>query len=116
MSNIYEIAKKIFNIPNEEFYEAAEICKNLKSMMLYNSGDILFVYRNSKEAEKEFWEYVSKYNEIYRGLTFDQKRRTINLPEDETIYFKSIYECKNKLDGYRFKKIQFRGEDYVKHL
>lgn len=75
MSNIYEIAKKIFNIPNEELYEAVEVCKNLRSMMLYNSGDTLLVYGNTKEAEKEFWKYVSEYNKIYRGLIFDQKKK-----------------------------------------
>lgn len=110
MLNIYETARKIFNIQDEEFYEATEICKNLKSMMLYNSGGILFVYRNTKEAEMGFWKYVTKYSEEYRGLTYNTEKRRIYLPEDETIYFKSIYECKKKLDGYRFKEILFKGD------
>lgn len=104
MKNIYEEVRSLFKVSDA----AIDIYKYLKSTMLYGKGDILYIYESTREAEKEFWEYVARY----RGVTYNTEKRKIYFPGDETIYFKSINECRRKLDGYRFKEIQFRGESY----
>ena len=104
MQNIYEEVKNLFKTSEA----AVEIYKYLKSTMKYGAGDVLYIYETTREAEKEFWEYVSRY----RGVTYNTEKRRIYFPGDEIIYFKSINECKMKLDGYKFREIQFRGESY----
>lgn len=103
MPNIYQEVKGLFKISDKSF----DVYYYLKHTMLYGSGDILFVYETTREAEKEFWEYVARY----RGVIYNTERRKIVFPGDENIYFKSINECKKKLEGYRFKEIQFRGDE-----
>lgn len=102
MPNIYKEIKNLFEASDE----AIEIYKYLKCTMSSGLGDTLYIYETTREAEKEFWEYVTRY----RGVTYNTEKRTIYFPEDEMIYFKSINECKRKLDGYKFKKIKFKGE------
>lgn len=102
MTNLYEEVKNLFQVSEE----ANEIYNGLKNTTIYGTGDILYIYRTNREAEKEFWEYVARY----RGVTYNKERRKIYFPENETIYFKAINECKNKIDGYRLKEIQFREE------
>lgn len=104
MQNIYEEVKNLFKTSEV----AVEIYKYLKSTMIYGTGDILYIYETTKEEEREFWEDVSRY----RGVTYNTEKRRIYFPGYATIYYKSINECKMKLDGYKFKEIQFRGESY----
>lgn len=104
MSNLYEEVKNLFKASNE----AIEIYKYLKCTIKYGKGDVLYIYETTKEAEKEFWEDVSRY----RGVTYNTEKRRIYFSGYTTIYYKSINECKKKLDGYKFKEIQFRGESY----
>lgn len=105
MPDIYEEVKNLFNTSTE----AMEVYKFLKCKTMSKYGDILYIYRTIKEAEKEFWEYIARY----RGITYNTEKRKIYFPEENvTIYFKSIDESKNKrnLTGCSFKEIHFEGE------
>lgn len=109
MPNLYKEVKNLFETSNE----AIEMYMKFKSCTREYSEDRLFIYETTREAEKEFWKYITRC----RGVTYNTDRRRIFFPgnkkeKDETIYFKSINECKRELDGYRFKEIQFRGEEY----
>lgn len=91
------------------YYKTKERAKEiLQEIEKTYSRDILYIYETTKEAEREFWEDVSRY----RGVTYNTEKRRIYFPGYATIYYKSINECKMKLDGYKFKEIQFRGESY----
>ncbi len=105
MPDIYEETKNLFKTSQEAF----EIYNLLKCKLMSKYGDILYIYKNIREAEKAFWKYVS----IYRGVTYNTEQRKIYFPEENTkIYFKAIDECKNhkRLAGYIFKEVHFEGE------
>lgn len=105
MPNIYEEVKNLFNTSDE----AVEIYNFLKCKTISKYGDILYIYKTIKEAEKEFWKYVSRY----RGVTYNTEQRRIYFPKENTkIYFKAIDECRNhkRLAGYIFKEVHFEGE------
>lgn len=100
MPDIYEETKNLFNTSQEAF----EIYNLLKCKLMSKCGDILYIYKNIEEAEKAFWEYIARYG----GITYNTEKRKVYFPGGETIYFKTMDECKsNSLRGYRFKEIQF---------
>lgn len=106
MKNLYEKVKCLFEAENDE--EAVKLYCELNYTTQHKTGDVLYIYKTVKEAEKDFWEHIRMFSRI----TYNTEKRKIyfNSNPEVKIYFKSINECQNKLEGHRFKEIQFRGE------
>lgn len=93
MPDIYEETKNLFKTSQEAF----EIYNLLKCKLMSKYGDILYIYKNIREAEKAFWKYVS----IYRGVTYNTEQRKIYFPEENTKFIDNYY--------YKYSKI---NEEY----
>ncbi len=99
MENLYDEVRDLF----KKSEKAEEICNCLKYTMQHKTGDILYIYRTNREAIVQFWKYVARC----RGVRYNAETRKIRFQNNEIICFKSINECKNKLEGCRFKEIRF---------
>ena len=99
--SLYKQVKNLFQTSEEarEAYLALEYCTQHKA------GDVLYIFTNRKEAKEAF----SKAIALTQEITYDKQRLIINF-DNYKVYYKTINELKNKLEGYRFKEIKFIEE------
>ena len=101
-ANLYNYVKNLFQPPKE----AIKIYQILKNRMLYETGDVLYIFKNKKEAKEMFWRTVA----TTPGITYNTEKLKIDF-YSYAEYYKSIKQCEKILDGYRFKEIEFIESD-----